>query len=171
MHRFACMLGTSTVLQACTSTPSCSPPYTNAQVQALERTQLAWQRTALAFANLAVTVAQLFRLSLPGSGSPYVARLHDFGIPLSAACTGLAILICSCGCVRFFRQQEAMVYSKSVWTGGWNCETTVIGLATLMVSYCTPLVQAGLVSERDRVWGYSSGDEANILPSSCLRLL
>ena len=97
---------------------------------ALERTYLAYFRTALNFAMLGVFIAQLFSLQHMLSHDSEFGFFR-VGLPLSCACYGVSIIVSVIGAFRFWRQQQAMANSK-VYVGGW--ELNVIALFTAAVS-------------------------------------
>ncbi|MCJ1234764.1 hypothetical protein MMC14_002727 [Varicellaria rhodocarpa] len=102
---------------------------------ALERTYLGYLRTSLAFANLGVVIAQLFRLQAQRSPGPE-PTLFDVGIPLAAAFICIATIIALLGAVRFWKQQNAMA-RKKVYARGWELNAvasfTLGALLTLFV--------------------------------------
>lgn len=104
--------------------------------EALERTFLAYMRTAATFSIQGVLVAQLFRLqSSKSSGAPggpsSRLKFASVAVPLSVAYQTCAILVALLGAYRFWRQQNAIARGK-VLSGGW--EIHGIGFMTFVVS-------------------------------------
>lgn len=96
---------------------------------ALERTYLSYLRTSLAFAQLGVIVAQLFRVQHAPSPSDQLG-FFLLGKPLAGTCYGIAIFIALNGFARFWKQQNAMVQGK-IWAGGW--EAVILWIIVLIV--------------------------------------
>ncbi|KAF3391077.1 hypothetical protein DPV78_011098 [Talaromyces pinophilus] len=100
---------------------------------ALERTFLAYMRTAATFSIQGVLVAQLFRLQSSSAGAPggptSGINFRSVGIPLSVAYQTCAILVSLLGAYRFWRQQNAIARGK-VLSGGW--ELLGIGFMTFL---------------------------------------
>lgn len=93
---------------------------------ALERTFLAFTRTALALAMLSVLVAQLYILTdynatFPSGQGPRTMGLsfQQLGKPLSVSLAGGSIILASIGGVRYMRQQHAILNGK-VYSGGMD---------------------------------------------------
>jgi uncharacterized membrane protein YidH (DUF202 family) len=87
---------------------------------ALERTVLAYIRTAAAFSMQGVLVAQLFRIRETRKSR---FNFYSVGIPLSVAFHSCAILIALVGAHRFWRQQGAIARGK-IYAGGWELNVT-----------------------------------------------
>lgn len=101
------------------------------QGSALERTFLAYMRTAAALSMQGVLIAQLFRLQ--GSHSAQF-DFYTVGIPLSVVFHACAILVTAMGAFRFWRQQHAIARGK-VYAGGW--EINSIGLIAMTVGFAS----------------------------------
>lgn len=107
----------------------------NEKWEALERTFLAYMRTAATFSIQGVLVAQLFRLQSSNTMTPgrpaSGVNFRSVGIPLSVVYQTCAILVSLLGAYRFWRQQNAIARGK-VLSGGW--ELYGIGILTFLVS-------------------------------------
>ena len=77
---------------------------------ALERTHLAYVRTAVALISFGVVLVQLFILK-------GVNRIT--GVCLGAICCGAGLLVTLMGCIRYFVQQKALERGKAT-AGGWD---------------------------------------------------
>ena len=75
---------------------------------ALERTFLAYMRTASAFAQYGVTMAQLFRLNVTSKGTTLPTTLR-VGKALGATTEAIAILVSLIGAVYFVKQQSGLM--------------------------------------------------------------
>ena len=82
---------------------------------ALERTHLAYMRTAVVLVSFGVVLVQLFILK-------GVNRVT--GVCLGAICCGAGFLVILTGCMRYFVQQKALERGKAT-AGGWD--TCVVG--------------------------------------------
>jgi uncharacterized membrane protein YidH (DUF202 family) len=85
---------------------------------ALERTYLAYVRTASAFAQVGVAVAQLFRLNTANSGEILPSSLK-IGNVMGAATEGIAIVVMLTGSIYFLKQQHALV-KGGIISRGWD---------------------------------------------------
>jgi uncharacterized membrane protein YidH (DUF202 family) len=85
---------------------------------ALERTYLAYVRTASAFAQAGVAVAQLFRLNTASSGEILPSSLK-IGNVMGAATEGIAIVVMLTGSIYFLKQQHALV-KGGIISRGWD---------------------------------------------------
>lgn len=90
---------------------------------ALERNFLSYLRTALAFGNVGVIIAQLFRLQ-PGSGSGTGLSFYAAGPALAGLFIGGSILLTMFGSWRFWGQQHALARGR-VQAGGWEIWCTM----------------------------------------------
>lgn len=77
---------------------------------ALERTHLAYVRTAVSLVSFGVVLVQLFILK-------GVNRIT--GVCLGAICCGAGFLVVLMGCIRYFVQQKALERGKAT-AGGWD---------------------------------------------------
>lgn len=85
---------------------------------ALERTFLAYIRTASAFATFGVAAAQLFRLQ--GTLQPsLISTFFQLGKPLGAAAEAVAIVVTLVGGLRCWKQQQKIL-GGHVAGGGWE---------------------------------------------------
>jgi uncharacterized membrane protein YidH (DUF202 family) len=119
----------------------------NSTCTALERTFLAFTRTALALAMLSVLVAQLYILTdynatFPDGQGPRTNGLsfEELGKPLSVSLVGGSIIVASVGGVRYMRQQSAILNGK-VYSGGMDF--LVIFALSVGVSLFGPLEDCG----------------------------
>lgn len=77
-------------------------------------------------------IAQLFRLQrIPVESRDSKLGFYEVGVPLSATCHGIAIVVALIGAYRFWKQQNAVSLGK-VYSGGW--ELNFIGLLVTLVS-------------------------------------
>ena len=91
---------------------------------ALERTFLAYIRTASAFAQFGIVVAQLFRLTITSEGVMRSSALR-IGKALGATTEALAIVIALIGAAYFAKQQSALM-DKIILARGWDVLTMFI---------------------------------------------
>lgn len=96
---------------------------------ALERTFLAYLRTSLAFAFVAIIIAQFFRLQHIEQPDAIIGY-YVLSIPLAATCIIAGMIVLLLGFYRFWRQQSAMQRAK-VFAGGWDINT--VGCITFVV--------------------------------------
>jgi len=92
---------------------------------ALERTFLAYLRTASHFAHFGVAAAQLFRLKGaidPSEVSPY----FHLGKPLGAVSQFIALLITFVGGFRCWEQQQRLIHGR-IRSAGWEMLCIVLG--------------------------------------------
>lgn len=76
-------------------------------------------------------IAQLFRLQrIPVESRDSKLGFYEVGVPLSATCHGIAIVVALIGAYRFWKQQNAVSLGK-VYAGGW--ELNFIGLLVALV--------------------------------------
>ena len=85
---------------------------------ALERSFLAWQRTATTLVSLGVVITQLFILR---NFNPAAGKI--LGAILALGGVSIALV----GCSRYFRHQNLLVQGKTI-SGGWH----VLGLLALL---------------------------------------
>ncbi|OKL58385.1 hypothetical protein UA08_06073 [Talaromyces atroroseus] len=115
------------------------PQKGNRDYFALERTFLAYMRTAATFSMQGVLVAQIFRLRSQSQSSNHPAHLsfHSVGVPISVAYQVCAILVALVGAYRFWRQQNAIARGKIV-SGGWevNCVGYISAARNSDCDYC-----------------------------------
>ncbi|KAL2755795.1 hypothetical protein ACRALDRAFT_1064202 [Sodiomyces alcalophilus JCM 7366] len=116
---------------------------------ALERTYLAYLRTALMSAITGTIVAQLYVLQQPPSGFGY----GTVGRPLASICYGFSICTVLLGTCRAWRHQHAMIGGKAL-TGGF--EIVVLAIASLLIA----MVFFGLLVGIDVVVGDSTDGHA-----------
>ena len=102
-----------------------------------ERTFLGMLHTSLSLAFLGTVVTQMLRLDHAPSTNP-VFGFYVLGVPLACICISSAILTALLACVRFMRQQNAVVRRKCL-AGGW--EMYWAGGLTSMVSRPTTIWQ------------------------------
>jgi uncharacterized membrane protein YidH (DUF202 family) len=88
---------------------------------ALERTYLAYVRTASAYAQFGVTLAQLFRLNSTEKGIGTATTLR-IGNALGATTEGIAILISLLGAAYFMKQQSGILKGVII-SRGWDIIT------------------------------------------------
>lgn len=86
---------------------------------ALERTYLAYFRTASAFATFGVAVAQLFRLKDNSLRSPHETELVDYSKSVGSAMQAIAVFTILLGAFKWQRQQRRMAEHK-IKAGGWE---------------------------------------------------
>ena len=91
---------------------------------ALERTFLAYVRTASAYAQFGVTVAQLFRLNTTQQGIGLPPSLK-IGTAVGATTEGVAILIILAGATYFMKQQHRLEQG-TILSRGWEISTIVV---------------------------------------------
>jgi uncharacterized membrane protein YidH (DUF202 family) len=84
---------------------------------ALERTYLAFARTALALAMLSVLVSQLYIISDTQDPAAPGLTFQQAGKPLALSLAGGSIIVTTIGGVRYMRQQNAILHGK-VFSGG-----------------------------------------------------
>jgi len=110
-----------------------------------ERTFLGMLRTSLAFAVIGTLVAQLMRLEHSSNPDP-VFGFYVLGVPLAAICICCALLVVVLGCIRFLRQQGAIIRQKCL-AGGW--EMYMAGCLTLMTLVVSFALIVAVDVERD----------------------
>ncbi|KAI9812095.1 MAG: hypothetical protein M1826_002970 [Phylliscum demangeonii] len=92
---------------------------------------------------MAVTVAQLFRLSRRfAHDQSSIHADHTLGKPISGTLVCLAILVCLVGALRFWRQQAAMLRGQAL-AGGWE-----IGVIAVAVVLCLVVILVLLIAVR-----------------------
>ena len=102
---------------------------------ALERTYLAYVRTASAYAQFGVTMAQLFRLNVNGEEQPTTITLR-IGSALGATTEAIAILVILIG-AGYFAKQQSGIMKGHILARGWDVPTIVS--MTFVVSHTFPL--------------------------------
>ena len=107
-------------------------------MQALERTFLAYCRTASAYAQFGVIVAQLFRLNTTDDGSQTSLTLK-IGKALGATTEAIAIAVLLVGAVYFMKQQHGLMRGVIVSRG-----VDVLGMA--IVSFVLFSIILGLLA-------------------------
>lgn len=95
-----------------------------------ERTVLSYIRTAQAFAQLGVVIAQLLRLQ---NSSISDRSFFDVSLPLAGIFIASAIVVSILGCSRFFNWQRVLVRGQAV-SSGWEmltvfCLTAAVSFA------------------------------------------
>lgn len=86
-----------------------------------ERTALSYIRTAQAFAQLGVVIAQLLRLQNSSTSDP---PFFDVSLPLAGIFIASAIIVVLLGCSRFFSWQKVLAQGRAV-SSGWELLTVV----------------------------------------------
>lgn len=100
---------------------------------ALEKTYLAYFRTAMSLAMSSAMLSQFYIFSTPTS-DPHPLDFRDVGKPLACACLGIAVIVNVIGAARFHRAQEALLNGK-VLIGG--ADLMLVGALIGMVSVFT----------------------------------
>lgn len=75
-------------------------------------------------------IAQLFRLQRLPPSSDSSLGFFEVGVPLSAACHGVAALVALLGAYRFWKQQNAVSKGR-IYAGGWELNLVAV-LITLV---------------------------------------
>lgn len=115
------------------------------RVPALERTFLAYFRTASSFAVFGVVAAQLFRLE--GSiNSTLVSTFFHLGKPLGVVAEGIALLITVFGGLHCWQQQQLIAHKGRVRSAGW-ATWLVIGIILTVCVF--PTSERRLVTPTD----------------------
>lgn len=73
---------------------------------------------------LGIFIAQLFRLGHSPTPNPTFG-FFVAGVPLSSICQGMAIVVLTIGCERFFKLQKTMALGKAT-SGGWEINVTAL---------------------------------------------
>ena len=92
-----------------------------------------------------VLIAQLFRLRhIPGLSHSGLS-FYEVGVPLSASCHGIAVVVALVGAYRFWKQQSA-VSSGKIFSGGWelNLICLFVGLVSIVAVSALSLEQVSL---------------------------
>ncbi len=97
---------------------------------ALEKTYLAYFRTAMSLAMSSAMLSQFYIFS-PPTTDPHPLDFRDVGKPLAASCMILAIIVNVIGAARFNRAQDAVLNGKAI-TGG--ADLMLVGVLFGMVS-------------------------------------
>ena len=100
---------------------------------ALERTHLAYMRTAVALVSFGVVLVQLFILK-------GVNRIT--GVCLGAICCGAGCLVILMGCIRYFVQQKALERGKAT-AGGWD----TLAVGTLIFAIVATIIVVVVVED------------------------
>lgn len=103
---------------------------------ALERTYLAYVRTASAYAQFGILLAQLFRLNVSsiGESTPMSLRI---GSALGATTEGIAIVVLLMGAVYWARQQRRLVEGTTI-AERW-LSLVMVGMSGIVSMACCSL--------------------------------
>ncbi|MCJ1363197.1 hypothetical protein MMC16_002304 [Acarospora aff. strigata] len=82
----------------------------------LEKTYLAYFRTAMSLAMTSAMLSQFYIFSTP-TVDPHPLDFRDVGKPLACSCLGIAVIVTIIGAARFQRAQNAMLNGKALIGG------------------------------------------------------
>ncbi len=116
----------------------------------IERTFLAWLRTALSFASIGIAITQLFRLNTSISSpdpNPRSSRLSHVGKPLGATFLAIAIVTIFLGFHRYFESQHYVIMGKFPASRGSIIILSLIAGTLIIASFVVILAVSANVIE------------------------